>query len=285
MVEIFAGFAVLCSVSKQAGMTSSLAVDKIRKAGARSTIHQLDLTMHKDQTLLKEWVQSPLLARIHLAPVCGAASQARDIRPFDGDPQPLRSDLEPEGISNLTAKDGERVRLANELFAFSRELFSLASALGILATMENPRSSYFWVTCWVLPVLRTQKVWHCDFQMCMYGSKRDKWTRLLANLSTVTNLSICCDRSHTHEGWHFTTDPSGNRVWATAVESQYPRRVCIALVNVVLHFLQNQGLTLRADCIDDDLSNPLAIAQHSRIAAMTSLGQAKCHRSCLIFLQ
>ena len=53
---------------------------------------------------------------IHLAPVCGTASRARDIRRFHNDPKPLRSEEWPEGLPGLSPKELERVSLANRLF-------------------------------------------------------------------------------------------------------------------------------------------------------------------------
>ena len=38
MIEVFAGTAVLSSVAKQFGLVTSLAIDKVKKRGARSTI-------------------------------------------------------------------------------------------------------------------------------------------------------------------------------------------------------------------------------------------------------
>ena len=146
MVEVFSGIAILCATAKQAGLSSSIAVDKVKRKSCRSTILQLDLCNEHHQALLEQWLQSPLLVWLHLAPVCGTASRARDIRRFEGDPQPLRSNTEPEGLSNLQAKDAERVKIANQLFAYSCKLFHLACSLGILVTMENPKSSYFWLT-------------------------------------------------------------------------------------------------------------------------------------------
>ena len=93
MIEIFAGAAVLCSVAKQLGMRNSIAVDKVKKRNARSTIYQLDLLSGRDQKLLEQWMLSGLLLWIHLAPVCGTASRARDIRRFEGDPKPLRQKI------------------------------------------------------------------------------------------------------------------------------------------------------------------------------------------------
>ena len=75
-LEIFAGSAVLCSVAKRQGMTNSIAVDKVQKRGARSSITRLDLTREVDRTVLDSWLDSNLLFWVHLAPVCGTASRA-----------------------------------------------------------------------------------------------------------------------------------------------------------------------------------------------------------------
>ncbi len=100
-------------MAKQFGLKNSIAVDKVKKRNARSTIYQLDLLGERDCQLLEQWMQSGLLLWLHLAPVCGTASRARDIRRFDNDPQPLRSSAWPEGLRNLHSKDLERVTLAN----------------------------------------------------------------------------------------------------------------------------------------------------------------------------
>ena len=90
MIEIFAGCAILCSVAKQAGLVGSIAVDKVKKSNARSTIFQLNLLKTSDRCLLEQWIQSLNLLWLHLALVCGTASRARDIRVYPGDPPPLR---------------------------------------------------------------------------------------------------------------------------------------------------------------------------------------------------
>ena len=98
MIEVFAGAAVLCATSKAAGLSGSIAVDKVRKRSARCSIFQLNLVDQRDQALLKQWVDSPLLAWIHLAPVCGTASRAREIPLFEGAPRPFALMLKtPEG--------------------------------------------------------------------------------------------------------------------------------------------------------------------------------------------
>ena len=79
-------------------------------------------------------------------------------------------------------------------------------------------------------------------------------------------MNIKCDRSHTHLPWCFATDQLGQQVWATSLESQYPRKMCIALVNTVLHFASQQGLKLRANSLLED-NNPLLTMQRAQIGA------------------
>eukprot|EP00435_Cladocopium_sp_Y103_P060549 s295_g22.t1 len=259
----------LAPVSKPvhtAGMGSSIAVDKTRKRSARSTILQLDLCNEQHQSLLERWLQSPMLLWVHIAPVCGTASRARNIRRFANDPKPLRSDAEPEGLSNLSPGDAERVRIANQLFEYSCKIFLLACATGTLVTMESPRGSYFWLTCWVPHLLATVDVYCGDFQVCMLGGTRDKWTRIIGNFPDVSSLNIPCNGQHSHEPWGFAKDLDGSQVWATALESKYPKKMCVALVTLVLDFAEGRGLKLRATSILDD-TNPLQTSQRSQVSA------------------
>ena len=77
MIEIFSGTATLCSVARQCGMNGSLALDEVRKKGARSTIFAFDILNPKDRELLYHWLDLPLLVWVHLTPVCGTCSRAR----------------------------------------------------------------------------------------------------------------------------------------------------------------------------------------------------------------
>ena len=143
MLEIFAGMAVLCETSKSAGLANSIAVDKIRKRSCRSSIFQLDLLKQRDREILEQWMVSPLLLWIHLAPVCGTASRARDIRRFANDPKPLRSNECPEGRPDLSETDKRRVGIANNLFQYACFLFLLASQMGILADHGKSEEQLF----------------------------------------------------------------------------------------------------------------------------------------------
>jgi hypothetical protein len=104
MIELYSGTATLCSVAKQSGMSASLALDKARKRGARSTIFVFDILDPKDRALLYHWLESPLVVWLHMAPVCGTCSRARQIK--NGGPRALRTDEFPMGCQTLQMQKG-----------------------------------------------------------------------------------------------------------------------------------------------------------------------------------
>ena len=267
MIEVFAGGAVLTSVAKQFGL-NGIAIDKVKKTNARSTIFQLDLMQQSDRELLEQWLMSPLLLWVHFAPVCGTASRAREI-PRAGVsnlPRPLRSFDFPLGLPDLEGDELKRVEIANSLFQYTCNLFSWCVRRNILATVENPRGSYFWLVPCMLELMRIYPLYATDFQACMYGSKRDKWTRIVASFPEVLQMDLVCDRSHQHTGWGFTTDAAGRKIWATSEESQYPRKLCIALVQIVLQVAANVGVILKPECLHDLVDHPLLTAKQSQLA-------------------
>ena len=267
MIEVFAGGAVLCSVAKSCGLNSSIAIDKIKKPNARPTILQLNLLLAEDRTLLETWLESPLLAWVHLAPVCGTASRAQNLQKGPADPQPLRSLDYPEGLPSLNGDELIRVGLANDLYEYSCFLFLRAAVLGVLVTLENPSNSYFWFTIWLRSLIQTIPVFHADFQACMLDGQRDKWIRIMANFSGISQLNIKCDRQHVHAPWGKTKNADGKLVWATGLEAQYPRKMCVALVASALQQLTSQGLQMRPQQLSEIAVHPLMIAQQARIAA------------------
>ena len=56
----------------------------------------------------------------------------------------------------------------------------------------------------------------------------------MGNFPGILSLNIPCDRKHTQEPWGFARDADGKQVWATSLESRYPRKMCVALVTLVL---------------------------------------------------
>ena len=267
MIELFAGSAVLCSIAKQWGLRESFAVAKTRKKSARCSIHTLDLLQPSDRALLEEWMHSKLLAWVHLAPACSTASRTRDLWSSPSAPRPLRTDDYPLGLPTLSGSDAARVALANELFQFSCEVFRSAADRGILVTMENPRNSYLWQTPYVLDLQRHVPTAKADFQVCMFGGSRDKWTSILANFPHISQMSICCDGNHRHAAWGKAFDLNNREVWATSLESQYPRKMCVALVQTILQALQERGVQLLPESLEAIDAHPLLLAQRDQVSA------------------
>lgn len=134
----------------------------------------------------------------------------------------------------------------------------MAHSLGILATMENPSNSFFWMTQWVIDLKTKIQTYAADFQVCMFGGGRDKWTKILATFSAIQAMNVRCDNSHTHAPWGFAYDEEGRQVWATSLESRYPTKMCVVLASIVLKVAADNGLQLKPNSLDESSDNPLA---------------------------
>ena len=265
MIEVFSGTATLTSVAKQFGMKSSMALDKVRKKGARATIYVFDLLDPKDRELLYHWINSGLLVWVHLAPVCGTCSRARQIK--NGGPPPLRSEEFPMGLPGLDANQQLRVDLANAMYVESCKLFSHCVALGILVTLENPRRSLFWLTAPFVQLSEQLQIHFSDSQMCMLGGQRPKWTRLAASFEAITEMNVECDKNHVHLPWGKTFNAEGLEVFATSLEAEYPRKFCISLVQCVLRQLQRQNMAVTPEALFDIKDNRAYEMQTARVTA------------------
>ena len=102
-MELFAGTGGVTAGFKRHGFTNSIAVDKVRSQGSLVRVVQLDLTSYEQQRTVLQWIRHPAVRGVFLAPPCGTASAARQIKiPKEHAPEPLRTLDEPDGISTLT---------------------------------------------------------------------------------------------------------------------------------------------------------------------------------------
>ena len=264
MVEICCGYATLCATAKTMGFSDSIAVDKFKKRGAKTAVIPLDLTCADHQALVEQWLESGQVAWVHLAPPCGTASLARTI-PVPGStfvPQPLRSRDEPQGFANLSGSDKIRVDAANSFYMWCCSIFFLCTLKGIICTLENPRGSLLWLTKWWLEVQRAIQLYAGDFQACMLGASRPKWTRIVANTRRIERLNLECSGDHEHAPWGKTFDPdTGKVVWATSLEASYPRPLCVALVQCILDALSGAGVQMPPKVLSDISCDPHLISQ------------------------
>ena len=120
----------------------------------------------------------------------------------------------------------------------------------------NGFSNFYLATKFSLPIFRSA---------CLEGIETNGRASLPI-FPQIEQMSIKCDRSHTHAPWGSAHDSDGKQVWATSLESAYPHIMCVALVNVVLQCAQKSGLQLKSTSLNDDV-NPLLSAQNAQIHA------------------
>ena len=246
IVEFFCGSARLTASLKEVGIKDAFGVDhKLDKAVAAAK--RLDLTVEADQLVLLQWIQSPLVVGVFLAPPCGTCSLARNIKLRDSTgrvmngPKPLRSSDWPEGLPGLGHKDRLRVSAANKLYDFLATVVDMAHDLGLLVVVENPRSSLFWLTRFWKQIKAPMQ--YAAHQACAYGGQRPKWTVLAWNHPAFAAISKCCPGEsdmHKHKPWGLVQSESGTH-FSTSEETAYPSGLTQAIARVFASILMAHG--------------------------------------------
>ena len=259
-IEVFAGSGNLSESVRNAGL-SVHAIDSVSKRQSGVAIHTLDLTKSNDASILLDIACNGMVASAHFAPPCGTSSKARE-RPLPPEmahmkAEPLRSEQEPLGKSGIHELDSIRVAAANKLYALTVLVATILLIRGASISIENPSGSYFWM---VIDIFIQQHPWlqaiwsalvFTEFQSCMYGGTRDKWTKLLSSKGLYDDINKTCDGSHTHESWRPTLN-KGNAVFPTASETAYPRGLCDAMAASLIRFLAQQDMIFPAENLQHD---------------------------------
>ena len=186
------------------------------------------------------------------------SSQARSIPARPKAPQPLRSAVHPDGLPSLQGLDAKRVHSANVLYSLTGDIVLFAFQKGILVSVENPASSWFWMCSGM------QKVGHLPllatfFHHCMFGSERKKHTKFLHTVPHLTLLGLKCDGQHPRRPWGKL--PNGK--WATAMECAYPPKLCAAMAQGVISQLVACGAKPSPSCLAVD---HLSLARAAQVA-------------------
>ena len=194
-LEIFAGSGNLSKAAREIGY-SIHPVDSTTKRQMGVAMHVLDLTKESDTSVLLDLVCSANIASGHMAPPCGRASRSRE-KPMPPELNhirsvPLRSDERPLGLQGLEHLDSIRVAASNRLYALTLLVMCILYIRGASTSVENPSGSQFWS---VLAIFAKEHSWMQQimdklevnkFQVCMYGSDRDKWTSFKGTASLYT---------------------------------------------------------------------------------------------------
>ena len=135
---------------------------------------------------------------------------------------------------------------------------------GVAGDLENPKTSYFWITKWVISLMLEIPLYGTDFEVCMLGGDRYKWTE-------ISQMDIRCNRQH-QAGWGFA-----KKTWATSQESQCPKKMGVCLGQTVLQRLCKQDLTFQAT-LEHIADHPLkaACCEHKLLLAF-------CGKSCRLW--
>ena len=230
-VELFAGTARLSRAAMEAGF-EIMPVDHSSARAEHVSIVPTDMAVPEEVDALIDVLSRRLgdIAFVWAAPPCGTASKARE-RPIpdcSNAPQPLRSQDCPDGLHGLGGIDKAKTELANQSYEGLCRVLSFLHASQIPFTVENPVSSYMWLTT---PFAQIKHLMPHDvvFDSCMHGGQRAKATLLRGNSELLSSLGIRCSRDHPHKSWKPTVQ--GNRAtFPTKEEAAYPLVLCRRVV-------------------------------------------------------
>lgn len=149
-----------------------------------STSSALDLTLRRNQRLVRGWIRSGYIAAVWMGTPCSSFSRARDAgrrQPGDtsGFPGPLRSDDMPTGLGGLSDNDKIKVEIGNTLAAFSASVFKLCLSLHIPCAIENPHTSRLWLHPSIRSVCKNPQALYTYTDFCAEGLPWRKRTGLL----------------------------------------------------------------------------------------------------------
>ena len=127
VLEFFSGTCRLSKACRGLGL-QALSVDKDVTRSENQVVAKYDLCDPGQFGTLVKLVQLERhrLVHAHFAPSCGTASRARE-RPVPGlppdrQPRPLRTDDKPDGLSNLSPTEQQRVQSANASYSAAVKL-------------------------------------------------------------------------------------------------------------------------------------------------------------------
>ena len=193
----FCGKAKLSKRLRQKGF-HVLSVDHVGSKGV--PILRIDIGNASQRQVLEELLQLDKIVYVHLAPPCGTASAAREIKPG---PPPLRSLQFPMGLPGLTFVQNQRVQKANFLYQWTCKVVLSLHARGIAWSIENPASSLMWITEPFVNLLHSiPDLVAFSFHTCMFAASRKKDTALWTSVHQLRqHLERKCDDNHQHLRW------------------------------------------------------------------------------------
>lgn len=232
----------------------TLAVDKTTNRSEQMHIATFDLCDDDQVQALEELItrDADSIVYIHHAPACGTASRAREKPQPHLEQQgfrvakPLRSDLQPEGISGLGGLDKFKTETANIVYFNTSRLIRHAHGLRIACSLENPGNSIFWLVPCIQQLIQDLGGYDTYFDNCCHGGLRKKLTRWWSTTAWFDALQARCDGGHYHQPWK-PTKQDQNIFYPTSEEAAYPILLCQRIAGIVLQQVLDMGATEAKD--------------------------------------
>lgn len=147
------------------------------------------------------------------------------------DPNPPRKKWCPEGFPSLKGVRKIKVQKANILANFVANLVRKCIELRIVFSVEHLTNYLIWSMPEFVSLLERGDVEKVTFHACMFGSRRNKSTSLVATKGVFTSMNVCCDKSHDHLPWGVNRHV-GQWKFATKDECEYLSKMCQAIATL-----------------------------------------------------
>ena len=241
-LELCAGSAKLSAAVRNTGIPVVPVDHKHNRHTPRCKLVQLDLSQPHAWHQLIFLLDNYDVIACHIAPPCGTCSRARGIQMADGSPgpQPLRSEQEPMGLSDLSYGDQMRVDGANALYNVLGKFVEELHKRSIPWSIENPTNSLMWCLCFfTFAIVHGEWI---DCHACAFGSTRKKLTTFLVSQATIYKpLQRFCPGDHQHEPWGYDALEG---TFNTAKEAEYPDGMCQAFAEIVQSIAQQRNIVV-----------------------------------------
>ena len=190
----------------------------------------LDVAHDQDENLLRKELQGEILWLLRSGAFYGfsAAPAAGSFAAATG--SAYRTQNCPAGRGNLGPDSFTKVQNDNDLLSFLVELVSEASENHLLYFIENPRNSRIWKQAVWQSVAERPERWDFFCDMCVFGTRWKKATRIRTNCC-LAGKSLLCGCRQAHQVLRGRDRSTGSE-W-TKLAASYPRRFCGLLAHAI----------------------------------------------------
>ena len=266
-VELCCGSAGLTASLTTAGFTGIAVDHESNRHQPAVQVTKLDLSKTASWEVLDHMLQVQPIIYVHAAPPCGTASRARERKVPQAlrdrgapNPKPLRSDTFPMGLPSLKGTDLDKVEAANFIYVNMARFLRNCHKKGVRISLENPRNSYMWQFEEMRSLAALPGMRFVNFQNCMHGGKRAKWSSWLTNEESMCVLEMACNDEHEHEPWGAYQD--SNSVWKfhSALEAEYPKLLCNRVAAIIKAVAQRQGVLMTPSAKKSEVAEVFKLA-------------------------